>query len=284
MSLLLIRNIVAAAYHVCRFPTLHNEESSWSSYERLDLDGTGSSEKNEQTSERTWAEAGKDEDFETKIKTEETHDVQILQKESCLDYSVNQSWALDVSQEYGAPHDQDGLYSGLLDTPSLGIDGVEGCSSLIVQDQRMLFPCPLDEPQPGIGDEYLLSRNGYDPGPFISEEHRGWSSEEWTLAHFDYDLACSPIFAVQLEDYKKRMGAFSQGAEAIRIKVDETGSMKDRLHVWPEQVQPAEDTIEGSLKAIQERDPKEQAVVIYEENSGEAAWLMDWWCLQGHGC
>jgi hypothetical protein len=113
-----------------------------------------------------------------------------------------------------------------------------------------------------------------------------WVKEEWRLAHFDYELASSPIFMAQLEEYQQRVAQAEHSGYPQRLlaqleppdislaKLKQLDEMSERLQVWPERItQPVIKPAECSR--IVEADCGSQSPMPYADEFGEAGEVMD---------
>ena len=248
---------MGAAYHVCRLPTLSDGEISWE-YEPVKVEESGSFECSEEGEMACGHE----------IKLEDVREENI--KEDPFFCSFQFSRDLGKEQEEGLP--QHGHEHGVerLSFTSVRPEAIEGRNQLIFYGQNR-------------GHQEVF--NAHDQTLAINDRYREWFMEEWAMAHFDYDLACTRVFAAQLEEYQELMTRMPSGSERVDVKSYALGSgeMRDRLPLWPEKVTESVDMSEKTMKDVEENHDIEMPVVI-EGALGEAGELMDWWHLQGHGC
>ena len=223
-----------------------------------------------------------------RIKVEDV-DEEESPNQTSFGYFVNRSRGLDESQgdgSYQDDHKHDGNYPIIL---PMELENPEAHGPLVFHD-NLVNPLPsFGEIKSDVQDPSFPPEKFYMPDPFVNNINGDWAHsmflsaprpvvndpyriflmEEWTLAQFDYDLACSPVFAVQLKEYQDC--------------VDAPGKTRDRLYVWPQMVASAIDMSEQSLQR-NEDDSGGDLPMIFDGEYGEAGEFMDLWNLAEHGC
>jgi hypothetical protein len=236
--------------------------------------------------EGSWVDGVKEEESQVRIKVE---DVEESQNQTCFGYLVDRSRSVDESQgdgSYQHDHEHDNSYSTIL---PMELENPEGAGPLISHD-NLISPLPsFGEIKSDTQDQSFLPEKFYVPDPFgnningawkhsmflstthpvVNDLYRKYLVEEWTLAQFDYDLACSPVFALQLKEYQDC--------------IDAPGKTRDRLYVWPQKVASAIDVSEQSLQRNEEDSGGNQPM-RFDGEYGEAGEFMDLWNLAEHGC
>lgn len=267
------------AYPVCRDPNVLDRSISYSRDQQLPLglDGAGSLDGSQQAMEVAWTEDAKHEDGGMKIKREDCEEE--IPSELPFGYMVNQSFGLVESQgdrSQNQRHEED--FDHPIIPPHSFIDAISGVPNTFFEtlyDPQLRF-VDVNEPR-----AFFLSLPNLHLGPdYLYKE---WMKEEWALAHFDYELACSTVFEAQLEEFQQRMHGLSQSPESVLAKLNVLDEMKDRLHVWPEKIIPAADALAESLTTVEE-SVVNKCPIAFDPDYGEAGELMDLWDSAGCVC
>lgn len=271
---------VRAAYAVFRSPSLEDQDAEiFAAQEPLPLEKDGSFDDSPGVMEGAWTENAIYEDSEIMIKKEE-HEEEVI-KELPLAYLVHHPFGIKEL----IMNDLDNARPGYFDFPIIPPynfhDSISGSCDTFFET--------LYHPHLGFVDMATLrafsmslpnSRLGLD------NLYQEWVKEEWRLAHFDYELASSPIFVAQLEEYQQRVAQAEHSGYQQRLlpqlepfeislaKLKQLDEMSERLQVWPEKITQAA-TKAAECSRIVEADCGSQSPMPYADEFGEAGEVMD---------